>query len=113
MGTLLYGNATDGLEVSDRLLSHLMIVASTKLRRGESFTVTFTGISETGSGRTSIWLQPAIPLRFVYDDSEPCVVDRELLRSLADDASSSRGIVIDSASDLESVARRFDHVRAA
>lgn len=112
MGVLVYGNGTDPLEVSDHLLTHLMIVAATKLRRSESFTVSFTGIA-SGSGRTTIWLQPAIPLRFEFDSAEQCTVDRALLQELAESASSSRGITIDSATDLESGVRRLDHARAA
>ena len=39
MGNLYYGTAPEPIRVPDRLLSHLKVVAATKLRRGESFTL--------------------------------------------------------------------------
>ena len=70
MGNLFYGNTADPIEMPDRLLSHVKVVAATKLRRGESFTLTLRHPEGAAAGRTTIWMQPAIPLRFVFDQPE-------------------------------------------
>ncbi|MBG6108800.1 ATP-dependent DNA ligase [Frigoribacterium sp. CG_9.8] len=72
MGQLVYSNANPGIEFHDRTLAHLqivimiMIMIMIKLRRGESFGFCFDHGASAGSGRTTIWLSPAIPLQFIY-----------------------------------------------
>ena len=61
MGNLFYGNTPDPIEMPDRLLSHMKVVVATKLRRGESFTLTLRHPEGAAAGRTTIWMQPAIP----------------------------------------------------
>ena len=51
-------------------------------------------------GRSTIWLHPSIPLRFVFEDPEPTVLSREWLEELASSANSSGGIML--------VAEHFD-----
>lgn len=95
MGYLYYGSELQPTEVPDRVLAHLRIVATTKLRRGESFTLTWRHPDGSAEGRTSIWLQPAIPLKFVFDSAEPEHLDPEYLKSMAEAANTSNGLVID------------------
>ena len=95
MGLLYYGTDAPPAEIPDRVLAHLKVVATTKLRRGESFTVTWRHATDAGEGRTSIWMQPAIPLRFVFDEPEPAMLDPDYLHSLANAANTSTGIYID------------------
>lgn len=97
MAHLFYGNGTDPIEMPDRLLAHIKVVVATKLRRGESFTLSWRHPAE--SGRTTIWLQPAIPLRFVFSSAEPEMLDPSLLKELANAANSSRGLTVDIADD--------------
>lgn len=92
MGYLYYGNSTEAIEMPDRELAHLKVVASTKLRRSESFTVSWNKVDGADS-RTTIWLQAAIPLRFELDHSEP--IDRRYLEDMAQAASSSAGVFVD------------------
>jgi len=95
VGLLYYGSESLPAEIPDRILAHVKVVATTKLRRGESFTLTWRHGADAPDGRTSIWMQPAIPLRFVFDEPEPERLDPELLHSLANAANSANGLTID------------------
>ena len=95
MGNLFYGNTVEPIDMPDRLLAHVKVVTATKLRRGESFTLSWRHPEGVPGGRTTIWMQPAIPLRFVFDQPEPEALEPTLLKQLADGASSSAGLMID------------------
>lgn len=97
MGQLFYGNSDDSIVLPDRLLAHLKVIATTKLRRGESFTLTWTHPHGEPAGRSAIWLQASIPLRFVFDSPEPERLDPALLQKYANGAMSSGGLVLDAA----------------
>ena len=68
------------------------VVIATKLRRSESFTLSWRHSDATAGGRTTLWMQPSIPLRFVFESPEPETLDPELLRDLAAKANSSAGL---------------------
>jgi len=93
MGHLFYGTSTEPIRIPDRLLSHLKVVATTKLRRGESFTLSWIHV-DGASGRSTLWLQPAIPMRFVFDSAEPETLNASALKNMADMANSSAGLVV-------------------
>src|SRR5690242_8838771 len=54
MGQLIYGSTTYALD--DRVLAHLQVVVSMKLRRGENFFVSWRSSTADGSGRQSVWI---------------------------------------------------------
>ena len=119
MGSLIYGMA--GLEVSfdDRVLAHLEIVIGTKLRRRESFMLSWRDAVEVGDGRSSMWLDTAIPLYFRYSGSRVPLIDKEWLEELMAQASSTRGLVLgeDPATEQplrtsDNSAKRKDHPAA-
>jgi hypothetical protein len=95
MGMLFYGNTGEPIEMPDRVLAHVKVVVATKLRRGESFTLSWRHAAETPRGRSTIWIQPSIPLRFVFETAEPELLDPEHLKRLANEASSSAGLTVD------------------
>ena len=95
MAHLYYGADARPVEIPDHVLAHVKVVAATKLRRGESFLLTWRHPGEEAEGRTSLWMQPSIPLRFVFDSPEPETLDSEYLRKLANEATSSRGIILE------------------
>ncbi|MHC2998677.1 DUF7882 family protein [Microbacterium sp. HJ5] len=95
MAYLYYGMEPLPAEIPDRVLAHVKIVIATKLRRGESFMLTWRHPLEAPEGHTSIWIQPAIPLRFVFDSPEAAELDGAYLKELATAANSSRGLVLD------------------
>ncbi|GAB3604497.1 hypothetical protein GCM10027411_25700 [Microbacterium aureliae] len=100
MGTIYYGGSDTPINIEDRALAHLKVVISTKLRRNETFTLSWTHPDGQPRGRSTIWLHPSIPLRFVFDDPEPADLSREWIEELANSATSSGGIVL--------VAEHFD-----
>jgi hypothetical protein len=92
MGKLYYDGDAAAIEMDDRTLAHLKIVISTKLRRGESFTLSWRHPDGQPSGRSTLWLHPAIPLRYVFNDPQPTELSRQWLDELAKSAHSSGGI---------------------
>jgi hypothetical protein len=95
MGSLYYGTTDEAIEMNDRLLAHVKVVTSTKLRRDERFLLTWQHAPGTKPGRSSIWLQASIPLRFVFDSAEPESLDPAVLQQLSMDANSSGGLTLD------------------
>ncbi|MFJ6653939.1 hypothetical protein ACIQLJ_14200 [Microbacterium sp. NPDC091313] len=100
MGHLYYGGAAQPIDIPDRMLAHIKVVIATKLRRGESFTLTW----RDAAGRSTIWLQPAIELRFVFASPEPEMLDPEMLQRLANEAAGSAGMMIDLTASTDSPA---------
>ncbi|MFK4760672.1 hypothetical protein ACI3KS_07030 [Microbacterium sp. ZW T5_45] len=93
MGSLYYGDSTP-IQIDDRALAHLKVVVATKLRRNESFTLSWTHPEGQPEGRSTIWLHPSIPLRFVFDEPEAPNLSRRWIEALAHSANSSGGITL-------------------
>lgn len=94
MGTLYYGDAATPIDIEDRALAHLKVVIATKLRRGESFTLSWTHGPGQDVGRSTVWLHPSIPLRFVFDEPEPALLSRAWVEDLVNSANSSGGLLL-------------------
>jgi hypothetical protein len=94
VGILYYGESAEPIGIADRALAHLKVVIATKLRRSESLTLTWQHRHDDSARRSVIWLHPAIPLRFVFDDPEPAVLDSQWIQELVRSANSSRGITL-------------------
>jgi hypothetical protein len=92
MGTLFYGAQHVPIHIEDRALAHLKVVIATKLRRNESFTLSWRHPDEDPGGRSTIWLHPSIPLMFVFEDVEPPELSRDWIERLAHSANTSGGI---------------------
>ena len=93
MGQLIYGPSHDSFEFDDRTLAHFRVVIITKLRRRESFTLTWDISMANGSGRISLWLDPSIPLQFRFDGSREPVLNRAWIEALASVAASTTGLI--------------------
>ena len=91
MGSLTYDRVT--VHFDDRTLAHLQIVIVQKLRRGESFLFSWRDAVEAGSGRSSVWLHPAIPLYFKFSSSKPPEIDPLWIAQLTRSANSSQGLI--------------------
>jgi hypothetical protein len=100
MGYLYYGGTVEPVVMPDRLLAHLKVVIATKLRRGESFTLSWRHADDEPAGRSTIWVQPAIPLRFVFASPDAETLDPAVLKDLANSANSSGGLTVDVTHDL-------------
>lgn len=92
MGTLFYGETGTPISVEDRALAHLKVAIITKLRRGESFTLSWQHGSDQPGGRSTIWVHPTIPLRFVFDEAERPDLNRSWVDELMRSANSTGGI---------------------
>ncbi len=100
MGKLNY-DSTLLIDFEDRLLAHLQIVICIKLRRRESFYFTWIDPEEAGGGRSCIWLDPAVPLRYKYFDPEPPAINREWVEQLTQTANSAAGLQVVSEPNAE------------
>ncbi|MFS6529201.1 hypothetical protein V8Z69_17015 [Microbacterium aurugineum] len=94
MGSLYYGDAQTPIQIDDRALAHLKVVIATKLRRNESFTLSWRHPEGDAPGRSTLWLHPSIPLRFVFQEPESPELSRKWIEDLAYSASSSGGILL-------------------
>lgn len=94
MGTLFY--ADQAIEMDDRTLAHLKIAVVTKLRRGESFTLSWVHAEDEAAGRTTIWMHESIALRFEFDETEPPVLHREWIEEILRSANTTGGIQLTS-----------------
>ena len=92
MGSIQYDG--ERLHFDDRLLAHLQIVIVQKLRNDQSFLMSWMNVVSIGDGRTGIWLQAGMPLRFNFNGSRVPAINPEWLRTLQQSASSSSGLVI-------------------
>lgn len=94
MGMLFYGASAEPISVEDRALAHLKVVIATKLRRNESFTLSWKHPEGGRPGRSTIWVHPSIPLRFVFDEPETPALSAEWITAMANSANSSGGITL-------------------
>lgn len=92
MGTIQYGSTGDAIHIEDRALAHLKVVIATKLRRNESFTLSWRHHDGDAEGRSTIWLHPSIPLRFTFEESETPELNMKWIEELMHSASSTGGI---------------------
>jgi hypothetical protein len=94
VGILYYGDAVHPIRIGDHALAHLRVIIATKLRRHESFTLSWQHPDHHPEARTTLWLHPSIPLRVVLDAEEPPELDRRWLEELARSASGPAGITL-------------------
>jgi len=94
LGKLLYGAGGLEIEFDDRVLAHLQLVVSAKLRRSEGFFFSWRDDPALGDGRSSIWLETSIPLRFRYSSSQRHDLNREWLEELSQSANQPAGLVL-------------------
>src|SRR4051812_45752818 len=92
MGSLQYDGVV--IEFDDRLLAHLQIVIATKIRRNESFFMSWRDAIEGGDGHSSLWVHPAHYPYFKYSGSRSPKINPEWVEAMTVAANSSRGLVI-------------------
>ncbi len=94
MATLHYGTAAEPIHIDNRALAHLKVVIATKLRRQESFTLSWRHPDGEPGGRSTIWLHPSIPLRFTFDEPEAPPLNAKWIEALMQSANSTGGILL-------------------
>jgi hypothetical protein len=92
MGTLQYDGVL--VEFDDRLLAHLQIVIVQKIRRGESFLMSWRDAPETGDGHSAIWIHPTQNLYFKFMGSRSPAINQDWLEQLTLSANSPRGLLV-------------------
>lgn len=109
MGSLIYGSP--GIEISfdDRVLAHLELVIGAKLRRRESFMLSWRDSPEVGDGRSSLWIDNGIPVLFRYGGSRVPLVDKDWLEELVVQAGSNRGLLLGDDPATEQLVRAHDN----
>lgn len=93
MGFITY-DGTSELHIEDRALAHLKIVIATKLRRHESFTLSWIHPDTDTLGRSTIWLHPSIPLRFTFESREQPQINAQWVEDLMQTANATGGITL-------------------
>ena len=102
MGKLFYGADRTAIDVDDVLLRHLELVFTAKLRRNESFLLSWEDNPSVGDGRSAVWIHPAIELHYKYRHGKTVEIDRELLEELTRASASNGGLNISNNGTLTS-----------
>ena len=92
LGKFIYGTPSISVDFDDRVLAHLKVVILAKVRRGESFTFSWEYAAASGSGHSSIWINPAIPLQFDFSGSREPRLNRLWVDALVQLANSPAGL---------------------
>ncbi|MDQ0728303.1 ATP-dependent DNA ligase [Microbacterium sp. W4I20] len=93
MGRFIYeGNVKT--EIEDRALTHLQLVITAKLRRGEPFNFTWREDPSIGGGRTTVWVHARSSLVFKYSGSRQPAINREWIEALAFTANAPSGLYL-------------------
>lgn len=92
MGTLFYGAARFAITFDERVLTHLQIVMNAKLRRGESFALSWADGVKIGGGRSIVWVSPGTDLHYKFSGSRLATINRQWLEELAVLANTPQGL---------------------
>jgi hypothetical protein len=92
LGTLYFGSTRTPLHLGDRLLAHLEIVITSKLRRGEGLLLSWVQPAEATHRRGTCWITSATELLYLYESADALAIDRDELERLSVESNSSRGI---------------------
>jgi hypothetical protein len=92
VGKLIYGAPMWYVEFDDRALAHLRVVILAKLRRSESFSFSWKYDNGQGSGRSSFWVHPSIPMQFEFYGGREPVLNRHWIEALMLSANTPNGL---------------------
>ncbi|MCE7480822.1 MULTISPECIES: DUF7882 family protein [Actinomycetes] len=95
MGRLKYDHTAEAIGIEDETLAHLKVVVATKLRRQESFMMTWLPLDGKPSGRMSAWIHPAVPLLFIFDSAELPPIDPKRLEETMHATNATGELVLD------------------
>jgi hypothetical protein len=71
--------------MDDRVLAHIQVILSAKMRRRESFFLSWDGSSKTG-GSHMVWMHEAVPVHIQFSATRIPAVNREWINLLMKDA---------------------------
>ena len=105
MGKFIYEGGPK-VEIEDRALTHIQLVMTAKLRRGEPFSFSWKEDISVGGGRTTVWVHAGSSLVFKYFGSRQPAINRGWIDALAFTANSPSGMYLTpEPSDAASVTR--------
>lgn len=93
MGKFIYDGGPK-TEIEDRALTHIQLVMTAKLRRGEPFAFTWKDDSSIGGGRTTVWVHAGSSLVFKYAGSRQPAINRAWVDALAFTANAPTGLYL-------------------
>ncbi|MEV4668408.1 ATP-dependent DNA ligase [Microbacterium sp. LWO12-1.2] len=93
MGKFIYEGGVK-TEIEDRALTHLQLVITAKLRRGEPFPFSWREDSSVGGGRTTVWIHPGSSLVFKYFGSRQPSINRAWIEALAFTSNAPSGLYL-------------------
>jgi hypothetical protein len=93
LGTLIYGRSLR-FEFEDRTLEHVRFVIAAKLRKKESFFLTWAPRDARAAGTISVWISPSMPIAFEFARTAPDAVSRDWVEALMRLSYGSRGLVL-------------------
>jgi hypothetical protein len=93
MGKIFYDAYLD-IELEDRVMAHLQLAMSIKLRRREGFFFSWRNTAAAGEGRTSVWIDASIPLQFIYYGGHMPAINRDWVEALRISSNSANGLQI-------------------
>lgn len=93
MGRLTY-EGTQKVEIEDRALTHLQIVITAKLRRGEPFALSWKDDISTGGGRSTVWVNAQSSIVFKYHGSRQPSINRAWIDALTQTANAPSGLYL-------------------
>ena len=95
MGNLEYNSSRPPIRIDDATLAHLKVVIGTKLRRQESFMMTWLPDSTPPAGRITIWMHPSIPLVFSFDSPTTPAIDPKRIEEMMEHLNARGDLVLD------------------
>ncbi len=110
MARLIVG--TDDFTLDDRLLEHVKFIVTQKLRRSESFLLTWSYPADQGSGRRSVWIHEGSTLHFRFSRQKAVSLNGEWLKLLLEASHSVRGLNLDDVPEPLSPAAEAEGPRA-
>ncbi|MFB4350442.1 ATP-dependent DNA ligase [Microbacterium sp. CR_7] len=93
MGKFIYEGGPK-VDINDRALTHLQLVMTAKLRRGEPFSFTWKEDSSLGGGRVTLWIHPGSSMVFKYEGSAHSAINRAWVDALASAANAPTGLYL-------------------
>jgi hypothetical protein len=92
MGRLTYGARGVRIDMDDLLLAHLQVLTISKLRRAESFSLSWTEQIDGADYSRSIWLHEHVELVWEYEGIRPTKLDPRQLETMATQSASNGGL---------------------
>jgi hypothetical protein len=94
MGTLQYDHSTVEIPMDDRTLAHVRVVVMAKLRRHESFALTWEDAAGASGGWHSVWIHPAASMHFSFVGGRSPRINALWVQQLMDSANSAGGLAL-------------------